>query len=120
MPSGKLASLESPSPRWRRDRGNPQRLGRLQPPDGINESKAGPYRLLGVVLARLRVAEVHQHTIAHILGDKAFEARDHVSNSAMIDADDLAQRRAAALPPRLPGVAHACGQRGPALPGGRR
>jgi hypothetical protein len=70
---------------------NPQRLRRLGPPDRINESQAGPYRLLGVVLMRLWVAEVHQHPIAHVLGDKAVEAGDRVSDATMIRADDLAQ-----------------------------
>ena len=53
---------------------NPQWLGLLEPPDGIDESKAGSHRLLGGVLVRLRVAEIHQHAIAHVLGDKAAEA----------------------------------------------
>jgi hypothetical protein len=70
---------------------NPQRLGYLEPPDGINESLAGPHRLLGVGLVRLRVAEVHQHPIAHVLGDKTAEAADRIGDAAMIHADDLAQ-----------------------------
>jgi hypothetical protein len=63
----------------------------LEPPNGINESQAGPYRLLGIVLVRPRVAEVHQHPIAHVLGDKAVEVGDRIGDAAMIHADDLAQ-----------------------------
>ena len=70
---------------------NPQRLGRLEPSHRVNESKAGPYRLLGIILVRLRVAEIHKHPIAHVLGDKAAEAGDRLGDAAMIHADDLAQ-----------------------------
>jgi hypothetical protein len=63
----------------------------LEPPNGVNESKAGPHRLLGVVLVRLRVAEVHQHPIAHVIGDEAVEAGDRIGDAAVIGADDLAQ-----------------------------
>ena len=42
-------------------------------------------------LVRPRVAEVHQHPIAHVPGDKAVEAGDRVGDAAMIPADDLAQ-----------------------------
>ena len=69
----------------------PQRLGCLEPPDGGNESLAGPHRLLGVILVCLRVAEVHQLPIAHVLGDKAAEAADRIGDAAMLHADDLAQ-----------------------------
>ena len=60
-------------------------------PTASTRAKAGPYRLLGVVLVRLRVAEIHQHAIAHVLGDKAVEAADRLGDAAMIGADDLAQ-----------------------------
>ena len=69
---------------------NLQRLGRLKRPDSAYQSKAGPHRPLGIVLVRLRVAEVHQHPIAHVLGDKPVEAGDRIGDTAMIGADDLA------------------------------
>jgi hypothetical protein len=39
----------------------------LEPSYGVNESETGPCRLLGVILVRLRVAEIHKHPIAHVL-----------------------------------------------------
>ena len=42
-------------------------------------------------LMRLRIAEVNQHTVAHILGDKTAKAADGVGDAAMVGADDLAQ-----------------------------
>jgi hypothetical protein len=69
---------------------NSQRIGRLEPPDSVNESQAGPHRLLGVVLVRLRVAKVNQHPIAHVLGDKAVETGGRFGDAAMIDANDVA------------------------------
>jgi hypothetical protein len=40
---------------------------------------------------RLGIAEINQHPVAHILGDKAAKAGDGVGDAAMIGADDLAQ-----------------------------
>src|SRR6516225_273279 len=40
---------------------------------------------------RLRIAEIDEHTVAHILGDKAAKAGDDVGDAAMVGADDLAQ-----------------------------
>jgi hypothetical protein len=70
---------------------DPKRLRRLELLGTANQSQAGPYRLRGVVLVRPRVAEVHQHPIAHVLGDEALEAGDRLGDAAMIDADDLTQ-----------------------------
>src|SRR5262249_10858421 len=67
-----------------------QGLGRLKPPDGLNESKTSPHRLLDVVLVRLRVAKVHQHSVSHVLGNKAVETANHVGNAAVVRADHLA------------------------------
>ena len=50
-----------------------------------------PDRPLGIVLMRLRVAEIDQNAIAHVLGDKAIEAPDGIRDGAVICADDLAQ-----------------------------
>jgi len=38
-----------------------------------------------------RVAEINEHPVAHILGDKTAKAGDGVGDTAMIGADDLAQ-----------------------------
>jgi len=40
---------------------------------------------------RLGIAEINQHAVAHVLGDKTAEAADRVGDTAMVDADDLAQ-----------------------------
>jgi hypothetical protein len=40
---------------------------------------------------RLGIAEINQHAVAHILGNKAAKAGDGVGDAAMIGADDLAQ-----------------------------
>jgi hypothetical protein len=40
---------------------------------------------------RLRIAEIDQHPIAHVFGDKAGEPGDRVGDAAVIGADDLAQ-----------------------------
>jgi len=40
---------------------------------------------------RLGIAEINEHPIAHIFGDKTAKAADGVGHAAMIGADDLAQ-----------------------------
>jgi hypothetical protein len=40
---------------------------------------------------RLRVAEIDQDTIAHVLGDKAIEPGDNLGGGAVIRGDDFAQ-----------------------------
>ena len=40
---------------------------------------------------RLRIAEIGEHPIAHILGDEAIEAPDDISDGAMVCSVDLAQ-----------------------------
>ena len=57
----------------------------------VDEREPGAHRPLGVVLVRLRVAEIDQHAVAHVLGDEAAEAGDRLGDAAVIGADDLAQ-----------------------------
>ena len=40
---------------------------------------------------RLRIAEIDQHPVAHVFGDKAVEPGDHLGDGAVIGGDDLAQ-----------------------------
>jgi hypothetical protein len=40
---------------------------------------------------RLRVAEIDQHPVAHVFGDKAGEPRRRNGDAAVVGADDLAQ-----------------------------
>ena len=42
------------------------------------ERQPGPDRPLGVVLVRLRPAEIGEHAVAHVLGDVAAPALDHL------------------------------------------
>ena len=39
---------------------------------------------------RLRVAEIHEHPVAHIFGDKPIKAADDLGGGAVISGDDLA------------------------------
>src|SRR2546423_8269599 len=60
-------------------------------PRGRHNLQTGTNRPLGVILMRLRVAEVGQYSVAHILGDKAIEAADRRRNVLVVLADHLAQ-----------------------------
>ena len=40
---------------------------------------------------RLRIAEINQYAIAHVVGDKAVEPGDNFGYSVVICGDDLAQ-----------------------------
>ena len=44
-------------------------------PTASIDAQPRPDRPLGIVLMRSRVAEIDQHAVAHVLGDKAVEAR---------------------------------------------
>ena len=68
-----------------------QRLLCGEPADGVDDCQPGASRTLGVVLMRLWIAEIDQHAVAHILGDKTPKAADGVGDAAMVGADDLAQ-----------------------------
>jgi hypothetical protein len=46
---------------------------------------------LGVVLVRLRVAEISEQAVAHVLGNKTAIALDQVCAAAVIGSDDLPQ-----------------------------
>ncbi len=50
--------------------------------DGVDGTQARPDRALGIVLIRLRVAEIDQDSVAHVFGDKAIEAGHDVSATA--------------------------------------
>ena len=67
----------------------PLRRGELA--DRVDHREPGSHRPFGVVLMRLRIAEINQHAVAHILGDKAAKAADGVGDAPVVGADDLAQ-----------------------------
>ena len=71
--------------------GEPNARARVQRRDRGDEIEAGHDGALGVVLARLRIAEIDQHAVAHVFRDKAANAGDRRRDNAMIGADDLTQ-----------------------------
>ena len=59
--------------------------------DGTDQGKRRPHRIFGIGLARLRIAEINQNAVAHILGDIASKACDHLGDALVVVGDDLAQ-----------------------------
>ena len=58
--------------------------------DRIVDSQAGAQGTFGIVLLRMRIAEINQRPVAQILGDMAAEAIDRFGDGAMILGDDIA------------------------------
>ena len=44
--------------------------------DRVDDREPRPDRALGIVLMRLRIAEIDQHPVAHVFGDKTVEPAD--------------------------------------------
>jgi hypothetical protein len=63
----------------------------IEATDCVDDVKPCPDRPLGIVFMRLRVAEINQHAVAHVFGDKAVEPDDDLGDGAVIGGDDLAQ-----------------------------
>jgi hypothetical protein len=68
-----------------------QRLRCWQVSDRGDRGESSPHCPLSIVLMRLGIAEIDQHAIAKILGDKPGEAGDGVGDAAVICPDNLAQ-----------------------------
>ena len=68
-----------------------QLLPRGQSADRLDYRQPRPHRSLGIVLMRLRVAEIDQYPVTHVLGNKAVEAADCRGNRAMVVSDQLPQ-----------------------------
>jgi hypothetical protein len=70
-----------------------QRLpgGGIEPGDRLDQLEPGPHRPLGVVLVGPRIAEIGEHPVAHVLGDKTAGAIDDRGDNAVIGADHRAQ-----------------------------
>ena len=64
---------------------------RGQSADRLDYRQPRPHRTLGIVLMCLRIAEIDQHPVAHIFGDKPIEAADRLGNGAVIVPDQLPQ-----------------------------
>ena len=56
----------------------------------VEDREAGANRALGVLLLRVRVAEINQDAVAHELGDVAVEAPDSFAHRLVIGADHIA------------------------------
>jgi hypothetical protein len=56
----------------------------------LNQGQARPHSLAGLVFMSLGVAEVGEHTIAHVLGNKPLEAADGLSAGSVIGAEHIA------------------------------
>ena len=52
--------------------------GRQLAPTAVDHRQPGPHRPLGLVLVRLRPAEIGQHAVAHVFGDVPVPALDHL------------------------------------------
>ena len=63
---------------------------RLQLRRRLDDIDSRPDRALGVVLVRLRIAEIGEHAVAHVFGDEAAVARDQRRAAFVIGGDDLA------------------------------
>jgi hypothetical protein len=64
---------------------------RLQPRHRADDVEPGPHRPLGVVLVRMRIAEVDQHAVAHVFRHKPVEAAHRLGDTLLIGRDDLSQ-----------------------------
>ena len=56
----------------------------------LEDRQAAMDRAFGVVFLRVRIAKIHQHAVAHELGDKAVEATDSFADQFLIGADHIA------------------------------
>src|SRR6516164_1491140 len=63
----------------------------VEPADSLDDTQTGSYSALGIVLMRLRVAEINKHAVAHVLGDEAVEPGHDPGDGAVISGNDLAQ-----------------------------
>ena len=63
----------------------------IEAADSLDDPEARPDRVLGIIFMRARIAEIDQHTVTHVFGDKAFHPRCDFGDGAVIGGDDLAQ-----------------------------
>jgi hypothetical protein len=54
----------------------------------LDKIETRTYGALCIMLVSLRIAEIREHAVAHVLGDKSAIALDEASAAAMIGADD--------------------------------
>jgi hypothetical protein len=66
-------------------------LGLIELWHPIDQRQPASRGALGVVLVRLRIAEINQDAVAHVAGDKPAKSFDDLCDAAMVGADDPAQ-----------------------------
>src|SRR5262249_56059836 len=76
-----------------------QRSVRLEPDYRRDQLQPRAHRPLGVVLMGLRIAEVHEDTVAHVFRDEAFEAAHNLRDAFLIPANDLPHALPVHTPP---------------------
>src|SRR5262249_9819021 len=64
---------------------------RREPRYCLDEGETGADGSLGVMLVCMRIAEIREHAVAHVLRDKAAIPVDHLRAAAMIGTDDSTQ-----------------------------
>src|SRR5882757_4754533 len=64
-------------------------MARLKSGRCVDQRESATHRAFSVVLMGLRIAEVGNYAIAHVLGDKPARAADHLRAAVMIGTHDL-------------------------------
>jgi hypothetical protein len=59
--------------------------------DRFDERQSRPYRALGIILVGLRIAEINEHPVAHILGNKPVEPGDRLRDASVVGPDQRTQ-----------------------------
>jgi len=57
----------------------------------VDQRQTASRGALGIILVRLRIAEINQDAVAHVAGDKPAKPLDDPCDAAMVGADDPAQ-----------------------------
>jgi len=63
----------------------------IEAADRVDDTQPGANRPLRIVFMRLWVAEIDQHAVAHVFGNKPVERGDSFADRAVIGGDYLAQ-----------------------------
>ena len=63
----------------------------FQPAHRLDQLQPRPYRSLGVVLVRLRIAEIHKDAVAHVFRHEPAEAPDSLGDAFLIGGNNLAE-----------------------------
>jgi hypothetical protein len=63
----------------------------IEATDGIDQTQPRPNRSLGIILMRLRIAEIGQNAVTHVFRDKSVEPGHCLRDRTVIGTEDLAQ-----------------------------